>query len=291
MPASPNLLADHACLIVHGSDRPGIVAAVSAMITRIGGNIVAFDQYSDDPTGGAYFQRVVFHRPGFAADRPSIEAEIAKALRDFDLEWSLTDQSVPKRMAILSSQQDHCLLDLLWRHRRGDLPVTIPMVISNHTTSAEDVRSFGVPFFHVPSVAGPDKSASEAKIVELLKGNVDFVVLARYMQILSGDFLAQVGVPVINIHHSFLPAFIGAEPYKKAKERGVKLIGATAHYATADLDEGPIIEQDVTRVTHGESAADLQSRGADVERLVLARAVQWHAEDRVIVHGRSTVIL
>jgi formyltetrahydrofolate deformylase len=142
-------------------------------------------------------------------------------------------------MAILASKQDHCLLDLLWRHRRGDLPVTIPMVISNHTTTAEDVRSFGVPFFHVPSVAGPDKSASEEEILKLLVGNVDFVVLARYMQILSPEFLERLGVPVINIHHSFLPAFIGAEPYKKAKERGVKLIGATSHYVTGDLDEGP----------------------------------------------------
>src|SRR5690606_27939602 len=185
--AVPNLLPDHACLIVHGSDRPGIVAAVSALLTRIGGNIVAFDQYSDDPVGGAYFQRVVFHRPQFAADRPGIEAEIERALAGFELSWSLTDQSVPKRMAILASQQDHCLLDLLWRHRRGDLPVTIPMVISNHTTSADDVRSFGVPFFHVPSAPGPDKSASEAEIVKLLAGNVDFIVLARYMQILSSD--------------------------------------------------------------------------------------------------------
>ena len=192
-----HLPADHACLIVHGSDKPGIVAAVSAMITRIGGNIVAFDQFSDDHRGGAYFQRVVFNREGFAADRPTIEAEIDRTLADFDLEWELTDQSTPKRMAILASKQDHCLLDLLWRHRRGDLPVTIPMVISNHTTTAEDVRSFGVPFFHVPSVAGPDKTASEAEILKLLVGNVDFVVLARYMQILSPEFLDAVGVPVI----------------------------------------------------------------------------------------------
>ncbi|GAA3922647.1 formyltetrahydrofolate deformylase [Microbacterium invictum] len=286
----PNLLPDHACLIVHGSDRPGIVAAVSAMITRIGGNIVAFDQYTDDPVGGAYFQRVVFHRPQFAADRPSIEAEIAAALDGFELEWSLTDQSVPKRMAILASQQDHCLLDLLWRHRRGDLPVTIPMVISNHTTAAEDVRTFGVPFFHVPSVAGPDKAESEAQLLERLVGNVDFVVLARYMQILSADFLEKLGVPVINIHHSFLPAFIGAEPYKKAKQRGVKLIGATSHYVTGDLDEGPIIEQDTVRVTHADSAGELTRRGADVERQVLSRAVLWHAQDRVIRHGNHTIV-
>ncbi len=280
----------HACLIVHGQDQPGIIAALSAMVTRVGGNIVAFDQYSDDPTGGAYFCRVVFHRPNFAVDRPSIEAEIGETLAGFDLQWSLTDQSVPKRMAILSSKQDHCLLDLLWRHRRGDLPVTVPMVVSNHTTSAEDVRSFNVPFFHVPSTPGPDKSASEAEILKLLVGNVDFVVLARYMQILSSDFLEKLGVPVINIHHSFLPAFIGAEPYKKAKERGVKLIGATSHYVTTDLDEGPIIEQDTIRVTHADTAAELARRGADVERQVLSRAVLWHAQDRVIRHGNHTIV-
>lgn len=291
MAATPHLLPDHACLIVHGSDQPGIVAAVSALITRNNGNIVAFDQYSDDPTGGAYFQRVVFHRPDLTAALPDIEADLARTLgEDFDLQWSITDQSVPKRMAILASKQDHCLLDLLWRHRRGDLPVTIPMVISNHTTAAEDVRSFGVPFFHVPSVAGPDKSASEAEILKLLAGNVDFVVLARYMQILSADFLQQLGVPVINIHHSFLPAFIGAEPYKKAKERGVKLIGATSHYVTDDLDEGPIIEQDTVRVTHGDSVEELVRRGSDVERQVLSRAVLWHAQDRVIRHGNHTIV-
>ncbi|WP_288419992.1 formyltetrahydrofolate deformylase [uncultured Microbacterium sp.] len=288
---SPHLLPDHACLIVHGTDRPGIVAAVSALITRHDGNIVAFDQYSDDPTGGDYFQRVVFHRPDLAAALPTIEDDLAHTLGGgFDLQWSLTDQSTPKRMAILASKQDHCLLDLLWRHRRGELPVTIPMVVSNHTTAAEDVRTFGVPFFHVPSAPGPDKSESEEKILELLVGNVDFVVLARYMQILSGDFLEKVGVPVINIHHSFLPAFIGADPYKKAKERGVKLIGATSHYVTSDLDEGPIIEQDTVRVTHADSSLELARRGADVERQVLSRAVLWHAQDRVIRQGNHTIV-
>ena len=289
MPA--NTQSDHACLIVYGSDKPGIIAALSALVARNDGNIVTFDQYSDDAEGGAYFCRVVFHRPDFAAALPAIEADLAETLGgQFDLSWSLTDRSVPKRMAILASKQDHCLLDLLWRHRRGDLPVSIPMVISNHTTSADDVRSFGVPFFHVPSTPGPDKSASEAKLVELLAGNVDFIVLARYMQILSPEFLDAVGVPVINIHHSFLPAFIGAEPYKKAKQRGVKLIGATSHYVTGDLDEGPIIEQDTIRVTHAESAAELARRGADVERQVLSRAVLWHAQDRVIRHGNHTIV-
>lgn len=280
---------DQACLIVHGPDRPGIVSAVAALVTRNSGNIISLDQYSSDPTGGDFFQRVVFSRPDLAVAMPGIEADLAKTLSALGLAWTLTDRSVPKRMAILVSTSDHCLLELLWRHRRGELPVTIPMVISNHTNTAEDVRSFGVPFFYVPSL-GSDKSHAEAEILKLLAGNVDFVVLARYMQILSPDFLDQVAVPLINIHHSFLPAFIGAAPYRKAKERGVKLIGATSHYVTKDLDEGPIIEQDVARVTHAHSAADLQARGAYVERAVLSRAVEWHAEDRVIRHGNQTIV-
>jgi formyltetrahydrofolate deformylase len=283
------LRADHACLIVHGPDQPGLVAAVSGLITRNQGNIVSLDQYSDDPQGGAFFQRVVFHRRDLSASLPEIETDLEATLSPLGVSWTLTDQSIPKRMAILASTSDHCLLELLWRHRRGELPVTIPMVISNHTNTAEDVRSFGIPFFHVPS-AGPDKSEAEAKILELVRGNVDFLVLARYMQIISEDFLDQVGVPVINIHHSFLPAFIGAAPYRKAAERGVKLIGATSHYVTKDLDEGPIIEQDVARVDHSMNAADLQARGAYVERAVLSRAVQWHAEDRVIRHGNHTIV-
>lgn len=282
-------LVDHACLVVSGPDQPGLVAAVTGLVTRNRANIVSLDQFSTNPEGGDFFQRLVFHRPDLAAAFPEIEADLAETLAPYGMTWTLTDQSIPKRMAILASTSDHCLLDLLWRHRRGELPVTIPMVISNHTNTAEDVRSFGIPFFHVPS-QGPDKSEAEAEILRLLAGNVDFVVLARYMQILSEDFIQDVGVPVINIHHSFLPAFIGAAPYKKAKERGVKLIGATSHYVTADLDEGPIIEQDVVRVTHADTAQDLQRRGADVERAVLSRAVAWHAQDRVIRHHNHTIV-
>lgn len=282
-------LVDHACLVVSGPDQPGLVAAVTGLVTRNRANIVSLDQFSTNPEGGDFFQRLVFHRPDLAAAFPEIEADLAETLAPYGMTWTLTDQSIPKRMAILASTSDHCLLDLLWRHRRGELPVTIPMVISNHTNTAEDVRSFGIPFFHVPS-QGPDKSEAEAEILRLLAGNVDFVVLARYMQILSEDFIQDVGVPVINIHHSFLPAFIGAGPYKKAKERGVKLIGATSHYVTADLDEGPIIEQDVVRVTHADTAQDLQRRGADVERAVLSRAVAWHAQDRVIRHHNHTIV-
>ncbi|GAA3670434.1 formyltetrahydrofolate deformylase [Microbacterium marinilacus] len=283
-------LTDHACLIVSGPDQPGVVAAVAALVARHEGNIVSLDQHSTDPVGGDFFQRVVFHRTGLADAFPQLEEDLAATLGPFGMTWTLRDQSVPKRMAILASTEDHCLLDLLWRHRRGSLPVDVPMVISNHTRTAEDVASFGVPFVHVPAQPGPDKSAAEAEILRHLDGRVDVVVLARYMQILSGDFLQKVGVPVINIHHSFLPAFIGANPYQKAKDRGVKLIGATAHYVTEDLDEGPIIEQDVVRVTHADSTPELRRRGADVERAVLSRAVLWHAQDRVIRHGNHTIV-
>jgi formyltetrahydrofolate deformylase len=286
--------ADHgtrsASLIVHGKDRTGIVAAVGAVLSGHGANIVSLDQYSDNPHGGAFFQRTVFSLPDLTAALPHIRADFEKlAAKGFELEFELRDLSVPKRVAVFASKADHCLLDLLWRQRRGDLPIAVSMVISNHPDTAEEVRGFGVPFFHVPS-AGPDKSAAEAEHLRLLRGNVDFVVLARYMQILSGKFIAEVGVPIINIHHSFLPAFVGAGPYAKAKERGVKLVGATAHYVTEDLDEGPIIEQDVVRVTHAETVPELQRRGADVERAVLSRAVLWHSQDRVIRNGNHTIV-
>ncbi|MFF5147940.1 formyltetrahydrofolate deformylase [Streptomyces sp. NPDC013157] len=287
--ASTGPHADRASLIVKGTDRVGIVAAVGSLLSNHGANIVSLDQYSD-PDDGAYFQRTVFALDGLRAELPGLREELhTQLVKDFGLEVTLRDMSVPKRIAIFASKSDHCLLDLLWRHRRGELPVSISMVISNHPDTAEEVRTFGVPFFHVPSM-GPDKSAAEAEHLRLLAGNVDFVVLARYMQILSSDFIEGVGVPIINIHHSFLPAFIGAGPHAKAKERGVKLIGATAHYVTEDLDEGPIIEQDVARVTHADSVAELRRRGADVERAVLSRAVLWHADDRVIRHRNHCVV-
>lgn len=217
------------------------------------------------------------------------EAIRTKLADGFSMEYSLTAADQPKRVAIFASKTDHCLLDLLWRHRRGEIPMDIVMVISNHADLAEDVRPFGIPYFHVPVVNG-DKAAAEARHLELLQGNVDMIVLARYMQIISEDFLEQVGAPVINIHHSFLPAFIGAGPYQKAADRGVKLIGATAHYVTKDLDEGPIIEQDVIRVSHSDDVAQLTRFGADVERAVLSRAVKWHCEDRVIRNGGTTIV-
>ncbi|MCI3243330.1 formyltetrahydrofolate deformylase [Streptomyces spinosisporus] len=279
-----------ASLIVQGADATGIVAALTTVLSGHSANIVSLDQYSDNPQGGAFFQRTVFTMDALQAALPDLRAELDEHLvKKFGLAYTLRDLSVPKRVAIFASKSDHCLLDLLWRHRQEQLPVDIAMVISNHPDVAEEVRSFGIPFFHVPSM-GPDKSAAEAEHLRLLKDNVDFVVLARYMQILSGDFIEQAGVPIINIHHSFLPAFIGAGPYAKAKERGVKLVGATAHYVTEDLDEGPIIEQDVVRVSHADTATDLARRGADVERAVLSRAVLWHAEDRVVRNGNHTIV-
>nr|WP_245568279.1 formyltetrahydrofolate deformylase [Nocardia jiangxiensis] len=279
-----------ASLTVQGLDRPGIVAAVTDVLSKHGANIVSLDQYSDDPSGGAFFQRTVFSARDLPDVLPAVRQDLDTVLREgFDLEFTLRDLAVRKRVAIFASKSEHCLLDLLWRHRRGELPVSVAMVVSNHADTAAEARAFGIPFFHVPS-AGPDKSAAEAEHLRLLRGNVDFVVLARYMQILSGDFIDRVGVPIINIHHSFLPAFVGAGPYLKAKERGVKLVGATAHYVTEDLDEGPIIEQDVVRVSHADSAAELQRRGADVERAVLSRAVAWHAQDRVFRQGNHTIV-
>src|SRR5262249_35621275 len=195
----------------------------------------------------------------------------------FSMDWRVDDAARAKRVAILVSREDHCLLDLLWRWRRGELHCEIPLVISNHPDSAADVATFGVRYEHVPVVKG-EKPAAEAAMLELLADRFDLVVLARYMQILSGGFLAGVGCPVINIHHSFLPAFAGPRPSRRAKERGVKVIGATAPYVTEELDAGPIIEQDVTRVTHRESVDELVSIGRDVERTVLARAVNLHLE-------------
>ena len=277
-------------LLVHGADKPGIVAAVAKILADYRANIISLDQYSTDPEGGEFFQRIEFHVDDFVAIRPKLEADLKSIVEaELGLEWTLDDLAQPKRVAILASITDHNLLDLLWRQRRGEINMTIPMVISNHTVIAEDVRFFGIPFFYVES-QGPDKSAAEKEILSLLKGNVDLVVLARYMQIISDDFINEVGVPVINIHHSFLPAFIGAGPYRKAKARGVKLVGATAHYVTKDLDEGPIIEQDVVRVSHSDTVEELTRKGAEVERQVLTRAVAWHVDDRVIRAGHQTIV-
>ncbi len=272
------------------ADRPGLVAAVSAFLTQAGANIVTLDQHATAQSGGTFMQRTIFHLPGLTAARDALEREFDEQVAaKFDMDYRLTEASKPKRVAIMASTEDHCLLDLLWRNRRGELDMSVVMVISNHPDLAEQVRPFGVPFLHVP--ANKDiRAEAEQRQLDLMRGNVDLVVLARYMQIISPRFLSDIGCPMINIHHSFLPAFIGAAPYRRAKERGVKIVGATAHYVTEDLDDGPIIEQDVVRVDHRHSVEDLARLGADVERVVLSRAVLWHCEDRIIRFGNQTVV-
>ena len=216
--------------------------------------------------------------------RAELERAFAvQVAQPFDMEWRFAYAAERKRMALLASREDHCLLDLLWRRRRGELDTDVVGVISNHPDHAQDVAGFGVPYHHIPVPA-------EERMLELLTDAVDLVVLARYMQILSRDFLDRLGAPVINIHHSFLPAFVGADPYRRARDRGVKIIGATAHYVTEELDAGPIIEQDVARVSHRHSVDELERIGRDIERVVLARAVGWHLEDRVLIHENRTVV-
>ncbi|MBS1894809.1 MAG: formyltetrahydrofolate deformylase [Actinobacteria bacterium] len=275
-------------LVVSCPDRPGIVAAVAGFLSEAGANIVRSDQYSSDPTGGTFFLRMEF-----TLDRerlvPLAERFGLLVAQRFDMTWRLWDASTPKRIAVMVSRYDHCLQELLWRWRRDVLGGEIVMVVSNHPDLRDAVESFGVPYHHIAVEKGK-KDEAEQRDLDLLIGECDLVVLARYMQILSGDFLERVGVPVINIHHSFLPAFAGAGPYERAHERGVKLVGATAHYVTEELDAGPIIEQDVTRVSHDDDVATLIERGADVERSVLSRAVRWHCEDRVVAQGGRTVV-
>ncbi len=277
-------------LLLRCADRPGLVAAVSTYLAQAGANIVSLDQHSTEQTGGTFMQRTIFHMPGLAAAQEALERDFAEQVAArFDMDFRLTAAGKPKRVAIMASKEDHCLLDLLWRNRRGELDMSVAMVIANHDDLADQVRAFGIPFFHIP--ARKDiRDEAERRQLELMRGNVDLVVLARYMQVLTPRFLEEVDCPLINIHHSFLPAFIGAAPYRRAKERGVKLVGATAHYVTDDLDEGPIIEQDVVRVDHRHSIDDLTRLGADVERVVLSRAVSWHCQDRIIRYGNQTIV-
>ena len=275
-------------LLIVCPDRPGIISAVSRFLFEAGANIVRSDQYSSDPEGGTFFLRMEFTLPadGHAGLQERFAHDVAEP---FAMSWRLWDARRLKRMAILVSREEHCLLDLLWRWRRGELEAEAVLVASNHEDLRADVESFGLPYHHIPVEAGR-KTEAEEQLLGLLTGRCDLVVLARYMQILSGDFLERVGVPLINIHHSFLPAFAGAEPYERARERGVKLIGATAHYVTEELDAGPIIEQDVIRVSHRDDVARLRRLGADIERITLARAVESHCEDRVLLHGPTTVV-
>jgi formyltetrahydrofolate deformylase len=271
-------------------DRPGIVSAVTTFLYTHGANIIDLDQHSTDPEGGTFFMRLEFYTPYMDVSRKALEAAFGEVVGNrFAMNWRLSYSDEPKRTVLFVSRHDHCLMEVLWRFARKELPCEIAMVISNHEDLRASVENFGVPYHCVP-VGDAGMPEAETKMAELIGEGADLIILARYMRVLSADFLAPYVHQVINIHHSFLPAFVGADPYRQAHEKGVKLIGATAHYVTAELDAGPIIEQDTARVTHRFSIADLKNTGSDLERNVLARAVKWHLEDRVIVFGNKTVV-
>lgn len=276
-------------LLIHCKDRRGIVARVSGFIHDFGGNILDSDHHTDEETN-EFLMRMEFAAEGLEIPPDEIAAAFAPVAKTFEMRYEVRLSSHRTRVAMLVSKQDHCLADLLQRHKRDELQIEIPIIISNHDTCVGWAELFKIPFSVCP-VTKETKPQQEHQVLSLLKDHrVELVVMARYMQILSGTFLSQVGCPVINIHHSFLPAFIGANPYRQAYDRGVKIIGATAHYATDDLDEGPIIEQDVMRVGHRDTVDDLVRKGRDLEEIVLARAVRRHVERRVLVYGRKTVV-
>lgn len=276
-------------LLVTCQDQSGIVQAVSGFLYQRGANIISLDQHTTEAYGGKYFMRVAFHMDGLAAQLADLKRGFsAEVAEKYAMTWQLFDRATPKKVGILVSKEDHALLELLWRYSRGALPCVITKVVSNHDSLREAVERFGIEFVHVP-VDKDDKEAAYDTMHDLFS-DCDLLVLARYMQILSPKFVDKWQGRIINIHHSFLPAFVGANPYKQAFEKGVKLIGATAHYVTSELDQGPIIEQGVSRVSHAYSVVDLRELGRDIERDVLARAVKWHLEDRIIIDGGKTVV-
>ena len=276
-------------LLLSCPDQRGVVAAVADFIASHNGNIVHAEQHTDD-VEKVFFQRVEFEIDGFDIPRERILESFAPVSNRFGMQVQLRFTDVRPRVAIMASKQSHCLFDLLTRWRSGELPADVVAVIDNHPDHADLVQHMGVPYVHLP-VTPETKAAQEKQVLDTLAAHrVDLVILARYMQILSPTLVDAYPARIINIHHSFLPAFIGANPYRQAHDRGVKIIGATAHYVTADLDEGPILDQEVTRVTHRDSVADLTRKGRDLETIVLARAVRAHLEHRVLVYGRKTVV-
>jgi formyltetrahydrofolate deformylase len=280
----------HAILLVRCPDRPGLVAAISGFLFRHGANILDFDQHTAEDEG-VYFTRVEFQTDGLDLPLEGLTAAFASDVAgSFGMRWRLARTTERRRIALLASRADHALLEVLWTARRGELRGDVVTVISNHRDLGPAVEGFGVPFHHVPNSADR-RDAAEGEMSEVLAASgADVIVLARYMQIVSAGFVARWPERVINIHHSFLPAFVGADPYRQAFDRGVKIVGATAHYVTAELDAGPIIDQDVARVSHRHDVEDLKRLGRDLERRVLARAVRLHCDDRVIVNGNKTIV-
>ncbi|MCO0596073.1 formyltetrahydrofolate deformylase [Peribacillus butanolivorans] len=281
---------DRGRLIIKCPDQPGIVATVTAFLKEHGANIVELSQYSMNPEGGTFFTRIEFDCPGLKEKALDMEVSFQEISTKFSMQWTFNYVSDLKRTAIFVSKEPHCLLELLWEWQSGDLLADIALVISNHEDTRQIVESMNIPFYYIPANKDIRKEVEAQQLKLLEEFNVDLIVLARYMQILTPDFVAAHPNKIINIHHSFLPAFIGARPYERAYNRGVKLIGATSHYVTNDLDEGPIIEQDIERVDHRDSAEDMKKVGRSAERRVLARAVKWHLEDRVLVHENKTVV-
>lgn len=284
--------ADHPLTLVallHGPDQRGLVARASGWIFERGGNILHADQHRDEDEG-VFFQRIEWVPPAGAKPAAEEKAFLAFAREELGMNARISDSAHRPRVVLFVSKADHCFHDIVLRWRAGEFPCEIVAVVSNHRDLAAAARGYGLKFFHLPVTAGTKAAAEKRQLALLRRLKADVVVLARYMQVLSADFLAAFGRPVINIHHSFLPAFAGGRPYHQAHERGVKLIGATAHYATAVLDDGPIIHQDVARVTHRHGVEDLIRKGRDLEKLVLAQALRWHLENRVLVFGRKTVV-
>ena len=275
-------------LLISCPDKKGLIAAISQFIAMHDGNILSADQYVSE-SSGRFFMRLEIEGAGLGLERDEFASAFAPLARRHGMDWMASYTDAPKRMAILVSKYDHCLIDLLWRWDAGELNAEIPLIVSNHPDPASRAEVYGIPFHHLP--VGENKAQQEAEMLGLLdEHEVDFVVLARYMQILTPKFVSAYPDRIVNIHHSFLPAFVGADPYKRAHDRGVKTIGATAHYVTEDLDAGPIVHQDVAHVTHRDTVDDLVRLGREVERRVLARAVRWHLEDRVLVDGNRTVV-
>lgn len=276
-------------ILISCPDQPGIVAAVSRFIFEHQGNISQSDQYSTDPYDGTYFMRVTFAEDQFTLREFELEAAFAPIADAFKMDWSVHYSRYRKRAGIFVSKFDHCLVDLLWRWKSGELVMDIPFIVSNHKQLEEIAQMYSVPFYHIP-MPRERRAEEQQKLLAFLENKVDFLILARYMQIIEPFVIGAYPHQIINIHHSFLPAFVGANPYERAFERGVKLIGATAHYITDELDEGPIIAQDVIFCDHRDTTGDLVRKGRDVERRVLAEAVRLHTEDRVLVYKNKTIV-
>lgn len=278
-----------AILLVDCPDRKGIVASIGDFLYRHGANILHADQHQDNKLR-LFFLRVEWDLEEFDLDRAALGDALEPIATKFEMRWRVEYSDECPAVAIFVSREQHCLVDLLHRHQAGELYCRVPVVISNHPDARVLAEFYGVAFHHIP-VNGSSKAEAELVQLELMeRHSVQLVVLARYMQILSPDFVARYPSRIINVHHSFLPAFTGARPYHAAFERGVKLIGATSHYVTEELDDGPIIEQDVTRISHRDQVVDLVQKGRDLERVVLARAVRWHLEHRILCYGNKTVV-